>query len=212
MVYTRAPRYRRAKYPRKALGAAQRKQVVSITKNVVSRKIEKANHLFTTSGVASNAGAMNALLDITQGTGDGQRLKHQITLKSVHLNMLYTHADPTNVIRVIVFQYFDRAFPTLADILQLGTGATANYLSPFNFDNSKAFRVLYDSTKLMNDVDRRQVHINKYIKLSKARKDVEFDGSTSAGTNRLYMLTMSDSTAISHPTYIGHVVVKYTDS
>lgn len=126
--------------------------------------------------------------------------------------MLYTHADATNVIRVIIFQYLEKAFPTLADILQLGTGATANYLSPYNFDNSKAYRILYDSTKLVNSVSKPQAHINKYIKLSKARKDVEYEGSTTVGINRLYMLTMSDSTAVSHPSYMGHVTVKYTDS
>lgn len=201
----------RSRYPRKALGTVQRKQVVGIAKNVVARQTEKAQVTFQISNTASTSGSFHSLSDVSAGTADGQRLKHQITLKSLHMNFVGTQADPTNVFRFIVFQYFDVDFPTTAKILQL-TGSTNSWLSPYNFDNAKSFRILYDSVKLVNNVSKPQVSWNKYVKLSKARKDIEFSGTTTDGINKVYLLVLSDSTAVTHPAFYGVATLTYTDS
>lgn len=152
-----------------------------------------------------------ALCDISLGTADGQRIGHQITLKSLHINVLATHADPTQVMRVLVFQHFPEAYPLATDIFQ-DTSTAYMYMSPYNFDNSKSFRILYDSTKLLDNVAKPQAQWNKYINLTKARKNVEYQGSTTDGLNRLYMLVISDSTAISHPAYKAFATLTYTDA
>lgn len=194
----------------KPLGKAQREQVVKITKNVVARQVEKGQKMVSISNTASTAGSFHSLSDITVGTADGQRLKHEIEIKSLHLNLIGTHADPTNIMRVIVFQYFDVDFPTTAKLMQ-DTGVDS-YLSPMNFDNAKSFRVLYDSMKLLSDIKTPQVSWNKYIKLSKARKNIEYSGTTTDGLNKLYLLVLSDSAAISHPAFHGFATLTYSDS
>lgn len=160
---------------------------------------------------ASTSGSFHSLSDLTVGTDDGQRLKHQISLKSLHLNVCAYPADATNILRFIVFQYFDDSFPTTANILQ-STSSTNSWLSPYNFDNAKAFRILYDSSKMLNGVAKPGIVFNKYVKLTKARKNVEYSGTTSNGLNKVYLLVVSDSTAVSHPTFKGIATLTYTDS
>lgn len=178
---------------------------------MVSRQTEKGQKITDFTNTASTSGSLTSFSDISVGTADGQRIKHAVTIKSLHLNMFATNADPTNVMRVIVFQYFESpSLPALSDILQ-STTASLSWHSPYNFDNAKSYRILYDSTKLINSVAKPQVHWNKFIKLSKARKNIEYSGTTTDGMNKIYMYVLSDSAAISHPPYYGTATLTYTD-
>lgn len=139
----------------------------------------------------------------TQGGTDNQRNGDRCTLTSTiitfgsQVNNL--GADPYNTIRWILVQWHPNTVPTAANILLNGPSGTQDVWSHYNHDNRQEYKILFDKiqTLSVNGDEVKNRHLFR-VRLKKAQKQVQFVAAGTAGTNKLYLLYVTDG-AGAHP-------------
>lgn len=150
----------------------------------------------------------------TQGVGDGQRTGDMIELKRFMLNYNIICADATNVVRVILFRWYENNSsnaPTAAQVLQ----ASTNFNSMINHDSirERKLHVFYDKTHRMTLVGTADVGANVSIGAKAlGRKNIAFDNAAITGEGLIYGLFISDSSGVSHPTIDWYCRLEYKDA
>lgn len=151
--------------------------------------------------------AAASLVDVPQGTADTNRDGDQITLTSIqikyYLQISFTTAtELINYVRVIYFQYFPYiggGAPAVTDIL-----LTADFRAPYNHDKRFDFHILHDKTHMLtaqatgvpNDssIRKEEFYLTKF-----KRRKVQFTAAGVNGSNKVWILYISDSGVIPHP-------------
>lgn len=203
--------YKRA--PKKTVPASTKKYV----KRVVGGNIE-TKHISAVSGVisVSDTPAVYTTIYPTFGIGGDQRIGDKIKMASFNFKYSMYLSDPSNLMRVILFQWCNNSVisgtPTAAQVLQSAT--TYSWLSQINQDSRQNIKILYDRTHTMNDSDQKQ--ITRSVNINKFRvRNLEF-ASTAAQNclhkGEIYLLLVSDSAAIVHPTFVWRFMLKYKDA
>lgn len=179
--------------------------------------------------VPSTAAAF-PLAGTTDITRIGDRIRWAGTME---IRMYATNNGATNAfanIRYIVFQWHPSSNPAGSglDILLAGPTGAADYLSTYNHDNRQQYTILVDQLFTMNGNTAAatnpmtsnttiyrslKVNLNKKpIYGSPFQHDVQYSNQTLTGTNRLYILVMSDSAAANKPTLSTAVKTFFRDS
>lgn len=185
----------RKKYVKRGLNRTEKTQVSKIAKNLVSRKIETKYIDSTYTSGFDSSGTIQLLSNIiTQGVGDSDRVGDKCEMKSFAMRGYAQHGDPTNIMRVILFQWkpSSTSAPVITDVLQ-----TAHRFSHYNHDKKALYRVLYDTTFNLNDTNRRQQLIKRTLKLK--LKTLKFENAGVNGMNHIYLLGISDSGGLPNP-------------
>jgi hypothetical protein len=137
---------------------------------------------------------------VNQRTGDTVRLCDRLVLNYTTSSQ---NADVFNTVRVIVFQWIPNTaltVPTAASILQNAN----NILSPYDFQNSNQYRILYDAVHLMSGTAAGPTSAGNQgfygeLSLSRALKLLEFATGAVTGSNQLYLMFLSDSALLPFP-------------
>lgn len=224
MPYKRT--YRRRPYRKgRKLGRRQKRQV----KVLIARRQELKYSYYANSTTVDSVGFVTGTpFDIPQGdtdtSRDGDRLQWcgKIDLMLHCINGQGALGDVYNNIRVIIFQYHPNSTPGLSTILLAGPSGSQDVLSLYNHDNRQEYRILFDrvfktvgnanaaTTPATNTV---ATNVRKFkIPLRKIRKYAQYTGGTLAGTNRIYIAYLSDSSAATHPTLEYSTKVFFRDS
>lgn len=122
---------------------------------------------------------------------------------------------------MVLFQWLaerSAAAPTWIDIMQYGTagGLPANQyelMSPYTLANGteSLFRILYNE-EINLDADNSIQQVKGYINKG-FRKMIDFDNTTAnSGTGHIYLMVVSDSAAIAHPTFDGITRLRFRDA
>lgn len=161
-------------------------------------------------------GSVNSALNqIARGTSDnGERVGDSIRIKSIQLNWIPIAADSTNVLRFIVFQWYDvLVTPTAGDILiNVGTVNAPNSL--YNWDNKLRYRILYDKRVSLGTTAGNGNGCYKKLITRGFRRDIRYNGAAATDfiNNAIYTLVISDSAAVAHPTVSWTLRMNYTDA
>lgn len=182
---------------------------------------------FSASNVTNTAVINGVPFDIPQGDTDSERDgDHLKWLGKVRMNfqMIANGSAKHNTIRLILFQWHPTSLgtpiPVPSSILLSGPTGSVDIMSHYNHDQRQNYKILYDQVfDLVGDytVDPAAVTtttvITKHVKVSlaKARKQVQYNAGGLQGTNRLFLIYVSDS-ALLHPTLALHAKVFFTDS
>lgn len=205
---------RRRTYKRRGrkLGNRQKRQV----KVLIARRQELKYTAYTSSAsVSSTSSITGSPFDIAQGdtdtTRDGDRLQWCGTMEFMcHcINSSGALSDVYNNIRVIIFQWHPSSSPAVTDILLPGPSLVADCLSLYNHDTRQQYRIMFDkifktsgnaNSSSTPGTNITATNIKKFrIKMRKTRKFAQYAGGTLTGTNRFYLITVSDSSAAPHP-------------
>lgn len=205
---TRKPRVKRAAH----LSPVQKKQVKRLIGN---RQEHKYLRNAIVAGTASNVGSLSgAITAIAQGGTVNQREADRAMLTEVELRYSFIASDATQTMRIIVFQWkSDNSAdpPIVADILDLAsaTGTLANYnLSA----ESNKFKILADRSVAMTLAGDAARIGRIRIFGKKLTKSLKFNAGATTHDNGVYVLVISDSAVVAHPTYSWESVIRYTDS
>lgn len=156
----------------------------------------------------STSGVITHLSNITQGTTYKQRIADQIKGTSIQFRYQVTVSDTTNVMRIVVFRWFEPTVPGVGDILAIGL-STGTFLpiSPINVSNRKFIQVLFDNLITINSTNLENVD-KTFIK-----RNMNIDWKTDGARNKghLYVLTLSDSIATPHPYFHSIFRLRFTD-
>jgi len=161
-------------------------------------------------GTLSTAPTISYLGIMAQGDGDGTRDGDDVEFVGMSVRWFFTYADTTNIFRFIIFRDVSSngVTPIEAEVLE----TPSNPLSSINSVNVKRFIVLYDHltavTSAGDACKTGVVHLKKRFNMNYIGTTA---ASSSAGTNSLYVLLMSDSGAATHPSYGFMSRVYYKD-
>lgn len=168
-----------------------------------------SNTTVTTSGITPIC--LNA---IATGTDVGTRVGREIILKSISGRFGIQCGDSTNFVRIVIVYDISNngTIPAVSDILETG-----DYRSDINYDNLSRFKVIYDNffglslagsgamvDKFYKRVSNLTTTYNNTTAYTTTPGDVNVTGS-------LWLLLISDSSAIPNPGVYYFVRVKYTN-
>lgn len=198
---------RKAKRPR--LNPVLRSQV----SYAVRRQIEASQELkFHDTAINAGQSTVGGLYDLTNmGQGDTQetRTGNKIKPRWVDARFDITSGDSVNTMRLIFFQWHATATPAADDILDpTQYAATYGPYCPLKIP-SGLFRVLSDRTYAVENTG--PVHVKAHVHIRAEMRECEFEGTGTTGPEHIYMLAISDSSAVTHPNLVGVVRVGYTD-
>lgn len=209
----------RKKVSNRIAGFSKRRKVGKLFKakvqKVITSNTEKKYFPFSQTATAVDfAGTIIDVSAVAQGTNDTQHVGDTIRVRSVENNISWVAGDNTNLCRYILFQWKQSGVPAVADILLGPLSTTVAPLSPYNHDNRKNFNVLYDSMVKVDAVALPlTVRKSKIWKIPSFLRQMYF---TAATTNRLkngiYILVISDSGAVPHPTFAFNYKMNFSDS
>lgn len=190
------------------------------SKRYVRTQLAKENEMkyFDTNDAfaVSDVSTIRQLSNIAQGTTDTSRVGDEVAMKFLRFKYtVKTEGDRYNLLRVIVFQWYTHStyrVPTIAEILQSTANSYAIH-SPYIHDYRHSFGVLYDKVhRMVYDADNEAMIVNKKVPLKYAKKNIHFEAGTTDGANKLYLLVVSDSAAVNHPSILYYTRLWYTDS
>ncbi len=182
---------------------SQRTREIKYKENVVASSV-------------STTPSLALLTQIAQGATDTTRNGDQVDLHRVDIRISAAidgtvAPDNYNVVRVILFQWHPQSgistLPATTDILQ---NATQPQLSSYNHDTRWEYTILRDHTfSLSMEGSRVQTIRWNFPRMT---HKLQFSGGTTDGTNHLYLLMVSDSGTVDHPSVIFNSKVTFYDS
>jgi len=212
----RKRQYRR-RYRRKNKPVA--KSVKNYVSNMLNKNIEKKyyNYGIELAGV-NTTGTIFPACHPTQGTGDlANRIGDRLKLKSLHIRATLTVADTTNVMRLIWFQYNSLSnittnAPTSTNVLDVTGASISPVFAQYLFDSfSEHIVILSDRTYSLSTSNSIK-NVNYYVPLKYAKKTIRFSAAGTLAYNHIYLLAISDSGTVSHPSLVGSIQSIYTDA
>lgn len=175
---------------------------------VLNQREEKKYFGLNTSAFAPAGGGTTttvALTEIGQGDTDITRDGDQIYVTSIQLRYNYI-IDPAwtgvNYVRVILYQWIDAIAAATAPaaqaiLLNVSTNREA-VISAYNHDTRYNYRILYDKVHQVgiggSSVSPQTFHDEVMITKGFNRK-IQYEASTTAGTNKFYLMVTSFATA-----------------
>jgi len=170
----------------------------------------------TTAGnVTSTGTVVNLLASLTRGDDYiNNFLGNRINPAGIQVRYAFRSGDPSNIMRVLIFQWMDSTTPVVSGILQ--TPATCQ--SAILVSNRTNINVLHDriyqgsetyagALSYFDSVPSKSVYIK-----GKNIFPVEFQaGANTIQKGGLYMLLISDSGAAVHPTASWYTRVTFAD-
>ena len=206
----------------KRTGKKKKKTTLTSLKKAVV-KLQKAPELKFTDvdeiTTVSSTGEVWWISGTTQGTTQITHIGRRICLHSILIRrraFLYPAVvtqENYTAIRFIVFidnLEAKSALPTITDVL-----SGSNVLSPLNKSNATRFRVLYDELITLSIYGPGTQSGYFYKRFPPGTKYAEFQANTGAATDagkgHIYVLQLSDSTAVDHPSSDFYSRVQYCD-
>lgn len=183
----------------KPLNPRQVQQVARYAAKAAGRVVELHEHLQRAD--ATGVDYSGSIVDLTNAVVLGGDM---MAPSSLILRYAWDAGDSTNTCRVIVFQWNASAAddaPAVADILDATNINTST--APFAFperDNRQLYKILFDKVYAVNTNDAR--HVIDSVKFDRAALPARMTGTDSANTvdiKKIYVLWISDSAAVSHP-------------
>lgn len=208
------------KAAKNSLSDSQKSEIRKVITRVVKADLEKGE--LDTNQNASSVDFSGSLWDLTviaQGSGNGQRVNDELTLESIECKMNAGGADTTNLMRVILVQYFPQNAPTVGTIFQ-NSGSGAGPISQFRKDTFLDYRVLWDNYYNPSSGKNK---IGLVLSTSSAQREWAFtirggfrpkllyNTAATTGNNHVYLMAISDSGAVPNPTLSFNARVTYLD-
>lgn len=194
----------------------------------LAKRLEiKFLHTQVSNSSITNAGVLDLLSAITQGSTSSTRIGDHLNYKSLIVRGVYGIIDSAyntwHNIRFIIFLWHENSVPTVSQIIESPTAGRA-CSSPFNLENKRAkrFRILFDSGpqwvssgQVSATSGGNQTRIEGILPLQVfplQNMGVQFDTGSVNHNNRLYFLSISDTASASQFKSNFEVVLKYTDA
>lgn len=201
-------RARTARQTQRALSNRQKSQVKRLVNTGREKKYEQANG----SLLPPTTGLMVDLFTPLQGDTADTRTGDDVQLNNIKIKYhVNPTGDPTNVVRVILFQYKLNSgyhVPIMADVLE----TAGNVDSDYKREKAYGCKILYDRRHAVGTATNGVALGFINIPARRLIKHVSFNPALGAGQNKIYMLVMSDSAVAAHPTVDYYSMIEYTDA
>jgi len=208
------------------LSKRQRSEVNSLIHR--QQELKYFSAVATATAVTVTGAITGVPFDVPQGDTDQSRDGDQlmwcghIDLKLQCVNGQGATADIYNNIRYMIFQWHPSSTPTSAAILLNGPSGAPDIYSNYNHDQRQQYLVLFDrvfttvgagNTAPIPNTNIVTTGLKTFrVSLERATKKAQYQAGGATGTNRLYVLYLSDSALATHPTLAYATKVVFRDS
>lgn len=206
-------RFRRFKKKKGQKSLATKGYVKSIIRKESETKYNDA--LFQAS--PDYTGTLADMFAPTQGTADAnQRVGDKVKLRSSRISIKMTCGDTVNFVRIILFQWYPNtnlSVPTVGTILFDISTADRAIVSPYVFDYQNQYHIIYDKVFTLATTGNNYIRTVTFKpNLKYVKKGIEFTAASVNGSNKLYMIAISDSVLDPDPSVFAYWRVFYDDS
>lgn len=210
----------RSKYKRFAdmpLTVAQKQQYTMMQKKAVTAAVEtKYIDTVVTASTTSYTWAITDISDPSSGTSDYNRTGSEMTVRDVELRFgAYFNPNATAgtaVVRVVVVQSYEdnsaTGFSPSRFFYQ--TGTVSSFQTPYNHDNRRMFKILYDDVMAISTSGPARVE--RVVLVKPGRKKVRFQNTTTSGDGHIHVCYVSNVNSTPGPLVDFYARVNYTDS
>lgn len=185
--------------PYRALAPRTRRAVQTVVKSTLNRQSEWKHFTQHFTDTASTAGLIRDMSPVTQGDTDITRDGDALHASSLEWRGHCFSADANNIVRLIFFQWYPATTPVVTDILN--NVASGDVTSLYETDKAAQYKILMDRSWALDVFQTggalRTSFMRKKIRIP--RPKMQFLAGSTNGTNKVYMLLISDSGAVSHP-------------
>lgn len=206
---------RRRKHRRvggRKLNKRQRKEVKQLIIKPMELKYGITNQA---TRVVGTTALIDYITAVSQGSGDNQRIGDTLNwcgkmeMAVQFHNGAGANSGPWTTFRFIMFQWHPNSTPVAANILLNGANGAIGVTSRYNHDLRQEYKIILD--KVIHLVGNGSSATQPYapnvqrlkvykISTKKITKRAQFSGGTTAGTNGIYCLYITDSGAATLPT------------
>lgn len=149
--------------------------------------------------------------NIAEGTNPNQRVGREVVLKGINFKWEVIAGDATNLCRMLIFTWTDgNRAPGLNEIVT----ATGTYgaIGSLSHDAVAKYKVLYDKMLRVNLVGRTNEYAEANLNFPRGIR-LSFDGplGTDTGSRQIYLLLLSDSGTVGHPTAVYTGELRYQE-
>jgi len=182
------------------------KSLTRVVNQILDSKMEKKWISSDYSSTVSNAATLIDLTSISVGNNAITRVGANITVKSFEMNCIFTLADTTNIIRMMIFEWIpsDTSDVPSSSELLLTSSSVLSQTLPYK---PSRFKILYDKNFVL---DTYHPILENKLKL-KLDHQVSYDLSVDTGSRHIYLYLQSDSGASAHPGVAYDAVLKFVD-
>lgn len=205
-------RYSRRRYSARRGRRTTRFLTKATFKRWQKKNIELKYYDYELDSTVDYSGSVFATSLVPQGDGDTTRDGDKICCKALKIHGIIAAADTWNYVRLIVFVWKPSAVanPSTGQIL-VDTGAADAPQSFYVHDYRKNFTVLWDKTfRVAVSQPNLTIGFKKYIRLKDL--NINFITAGTSGQNHIYVMAISDSSAVSHPTVLYKSRLMFTDA
>lgn len=152
--------------------------------------------------------------NIATGTTVATRVGDAVTLREIDWRGIITSADTHNFVRVALFQWrADTSVdtPTAGSVLETVNDVLAP-VTLWNWDRRAEYKVLWDKTYYLDSADDTAVQFSGKIGPRKLKTPIHYNPGYNTGMNHVFLMVISDSSAISHPQVNWDMRLKYKDA
>lgn len=213
-----------------AMPAPKRRKTsqLAVTQAIVRKELRKrTDWKYTDAGLnttsVSSGGQLTSLLgNLVRGDGGYDNFTgNHITPQAITLKYYWTTNQSYNVVRLMIFQWFDSSTPLVSGILQSTGIAGLVPISPTLVTNKPLMKILYDRTHIMaptasdgtftnlgyGTVDPVTVYIP-----GKRLRPVRYNASTTAiQDGNIFCLVISDDVVPTHPVVSWYSRITFAD-
>lgn len=191
-------------------------QKVQVQRMIKSREENKS---FVTGSIAATiplVAAINSLMDIPLGNTDNTRVGNHIHPKQISGKLSFIAGDATQVMRCIIFKWKENdAFnpPTIAQILANGPSGAPDVYSTYNRDSPGNYQILKDYFLVgSSGTSSSKLIQSREFTIKLSGKTQYWSDIGTAGTNKVYIMIQSDSSAVPNPTLSSNFETIYNDA
>lgn len=189
-----------------------------ITKLALKKLTAEPGYFDTTiaNGI-SDTGSLFPLNNMAQGSDINQRVGRKVDMVSVSCNLQWLQSDASNRLRLLLV--YDKmnsgSTPAFSDVM-VTQGGSSNIFSHPNVANLERFVILYDQLRSVQAPGTAypttpQEWNVKWSRSLKGKETVFNSSGTNFEKGGLYLMAISDSAAVAHPSIYGTLRVKYFD-
>lgn len=200
--------YRRRRRYKKRVTKTYKRYVKRQLSSAIETKISDVQIAAGTS--VSSTMSFTLLNGLTQGTNQSQRLGNEVTMIGFRIRGQFVVGDATNLVRMLIImdKQSNNTTPAVTDIFQF----SLDPYSPINEDQRKRFQIVDDRSFDLSTSWQSCKHINFYKRVP---HKVYYNGTgatiSNIKKNSLYLCLISDSGAVSHPTFVADIRLYYKD-
>lgn len=220
--YKRKAPYTKSKYNKfmdQPLSKVQKTQIKAMLnrKDTISKELKYIDMSLLNTNTGTTWNVYN-LTVIPQGLLDSNRVGDEVEVKDIELRIrtyVNSSAGVTNassVLRVVIAQYYEDttiAALTAGEFFSTTTGGSA-YLSTYNHDTRRTYKILYDDSMTVNATG--EASASRVIMVKPGRKKIRFVGAGNNAEGHIILLTVSDTLSTLYPPTVDwYSRVNYVD-